>query len=147
VRALADLDWRVVYGRYRELWTELADLRAAAGQVGRIAHLIQSAPRQAAARLDPMLAFAGYPTHAIGPETRLEAMSGATIEAYRAIKTDALFSYVPEALPADELVAALLGGLSKGGATASELAASVKADPGPIAMAAAVLAKMGLIKV
>lgn len=64
-RALTVFDWEVVYRQYELLWAEQAQRRAAA------AEKLRDPPHPWPARMDPSTAFAGYPTQALGAQTRL----------------------------------------------------------------------------
>ena len=146
-RAEAELDWRIIYRKYQELWAELARVRAAALRDPAFAKIIASAPGTAASRLDPMRAFAHYPTRLIGPDSKLAGLPGASIAQYRNLARDPLFSYVPEALPAEELVGVILEVIAGGTATPSGVAERSKTDIGKVILSLAVLAKMGLVRV
>jgi hypothetical protein len=108
--------------------------------------VLAAAPRVASARLDPMRAFAHYPTRLIGLDSKLSAVAGATVARYRELSSDPLYSFVPEALPADDLVGALLEATTREGASPRDLVSRTKADAGRIILALAVLTKMGLVR-
>ncbi|WP_374468257.1 glycosyltransferase family 4 protein [Phenylobacterium sp.] len=133
-RARAEFDWARVYGRYVELWGELDARRRRDG-----AGLQAVRP---GAQLDPFTAFAAYPTHAFGPQTRVALRPGATLAAYRALADHPLF---PSGAAA-QATAAPLWGLLEGGATTLEAAAAALGRPvRSVALAAGVLAKMGFL--
>lgn len=145
-RARAQFDWGQIYKRYRALYGELADRRAAARREGSDVRL-SAAPTARSSRLDPYLPFAHYPSRAIGGATMITIAPGATAGAYRALAADPLFNFVPSALPGEALVASLLATLAQGPATVTALAAAAQAHLTTVVLALSVLAKMGLVKV
>ncbi len=122
-------------------------MRASAVKDPKFAKMLAAAPKVAPARLDPMRAFAHYPTRLIGVDAKISSMAAASLARYRELARDPLFSYVPEALPAEDLVGAILERIAKGCTTPRELADQTKTDPGRIVLALSVLAKMGLVRV
>ncbi|MGH6954526.1 MAG: glycosyltransferase, partial [Alphaproteobacteria bacterium] len=145
-RARAHFDWAVVYRRYKELWAELAAIRRRAAAEEGTKALLAKAPRAAAARLDPYRAFAHYATHLITGTTLLAAAEGADAKVYAALVEDALFSYLPYALPNTETAGRILGALAASPMTAADLARDLGLDPGQTIISAAILAKMGLVR-
>lgn len=64
-RAQTVYDWRVIIPQYEQLWAQLSEIRAA--QAPALPPLAHPWP----ARMDPMSAFASYPTQALTAQTRL----------------------------------------------------------------------------
>lgn len=72
-RALSHYDWSVVIAAYTELWAELAEIRASAGEV---APPRPGRPR-APLRDDPFRVFSGFATEMLSADHRVEAVAGA----------------------------------------------------------------------
>jgi starch synthase len=138
-RARELYDWTVVYGRYQDLWHELSRVRAEA------APRLGPSPRVAPGRMDPFAAFRGYPTHAIGPATRLRLVAGATAAAYRALAQQPLFAYAAAVLPPADAFERVRAALDPGPLPLAELARQAGVTEAELARWAAVLAKMGLL--
>ena len=64
-RAIETFDWARIIPQYEALWQELGEIRLSASPASLPAALAWPA------RMDPFAAFAAYPTHLLGPETRL----------------------------------------------------------------------------
>lgn len=138
-RANADYDWAVIYGRYRQLWEELAARRRHAAK--RDAALLAAAPRAHPVFEDPYRIFAHYPTHAIGPSTIVMSRPGASGDDCAALVAQPLFTHV-EISPAD---AGRLLAVAAGPVTIAQLAAKLGFDlPAAITLAGQ-LAKMNLV--
>lgn len=142
-RALSEFEWQVVYRRYQQLWAELGAVRSEHMREPAAAAKLAKLPKAASSRLDPMVAFAHYPTRPIGPDTPFEPAPGASIADYRALAEDPLYSYVPEALPGEELAGLILG--SARGSTPRTIAPS--GAMGNVIVSLAILAKMGLVRI
>lgn len=145
-RANADFDWRHIYRRYQDLWSDLARLRATHRDDPRLAALSARAPGAAPSRLDPLKTFAHYPTRSIGPGTRVRLEPGASVARYRMLVEDLLFAYMPETLPSDALVEAILAFVGPQGATVEEVSRRVGGELGKVCLPVATLAKMGLVR-
>ncbi len=137
-------DWKVVYRRYQELWHELAGIRAAAREHPVWRTRLATARHEAAARQNPFRLFGHYPTFQITAETRVEAMQGASVEAYRALARHPLFRYAARIQPPASLVQRLLGAAN--GSTVAATAERAGIRVGPATLALAVLGKMGLVR-
>lgn len=92
-RAREVFDWRVVYGRYQQLWSALSGLRAQGQQAG------SAAPRSAPGRLDPFVAFTHYGSRTLNADTLVALAPGATVEGFVALARSPLFSYGGAVLP------------------------------------------------
>ncbi|CAN7558186.1 glycosyltransferase family 4 protein [Phenylobacterium sp. LjRoot225] len=79
-RARGEFDWAVVYRRYEELWRELGEIRARGA--AEPALRLQAAPKASPIRPDPFTAFGHYPTHHVGPATRVRAVARANGKTY-----------------------------------------------------------------
>jgi glycosyltransferase involved in cell wall biosynthesis len=82
-RARSEFDWAVIYRRYEEMWRELGEIRArgAADPALRL----HAAPKASPVRPDPFTAFGHYPTHHVGPATRVRAAARANGKTYAAL--------------------------------------------------------------
>ncbi|MBI5279168.1 MAG: glycosyltransferase family 4 protein [Burkholderiales bacterium] len=138
-RAREVYDWAVVYRAYQSLWGELERLRKAAPQA--------SAPRIDPARLDPFLTFGHYPTHAMGPGTRIRRRNESSPEAYAQLARTGLFSYADRHLPPNELALRAWHALGSEAMTIAALAESLKLHQVQAIRAVAVFAKLGLVEV
>ena len=97
-RAIAEFDWRVVVGRYQELWAELAEIRkSAAESASRVP------PRPAnPSRADPYQAFASYATAALSAHDRIALAPGASVAAFDGIIGHALVAFAAKVNPPRE---------------------------------------------
>jgi glycosyltransferase involved in cell wall biosynthesis len=114
--AVENFDWKVIVGRYRELWRELAAIRA---------RLQATAPRPPRLRLpDPTLLFSDYPSRSLAPELRL--VSGAApAAALEMLEAHPLWNFGRSSrLPSDRLKVLVNLAARNGGATVAELLAS-----------------------
>jgi len=107
-RARGTYDWAIVFRQYQSLWTELAAMRANAAVDP--ANAAALAPRRAPSRMDPFRAFGSYPSHTLGPETRV-VRAAAGID-WVTLRAHPLFSYADLALPTVEVAQALINALS-----------------------------------
>lgn len=117
-RVRARFDWPVIIRAYQELWSNLAEIRAAAP----VALMERQFPEPAAT--DPFTLFAGFATRHLSPDTVVRAGVGHTLDLDTARLVEAL-------LPPAELVArigALLGGKE---ARIAALMAAVPEVPAP----------------
>ena len=146
-RARQLFDWTHVYRRYQTLYGELAEARKKALTDASQSQWLARAPKSAAARLDPFRAFEEYPTLPLGSGTAIALRPGASATGYAALARDSMFSYLPAALPDGALVTALLTRLGSGSMTIDALAEGIGTATQNVVLAAAVLAKMGLVRV
>ena len=146
MRARERFDWSVVMNQYRQLWAELDRMRRIAAASDDWRARLAAAPRAAAARLDPFRSFAAYPTTAIAQGTRVGLAEGASVAAYEAWARHPLYDYAAEVLPAADEVERLLAGLADGPRTIAELAAILGIGTKRMAVAIAVLSKLGLTR-
>lgn len=145
-RARETFDWAVIYGRYVDLYAELRRVRAAALK-GPSAAILSAAPRVAPARLDPYRTFAHYATRNLAPETIVGLSPGATAAEFAALSRHAMFAYMPETLPKEGDVAAIVGALAGGPRTLSALAQALSRNPRELTYETAILLKMGIVRV
>jgi starch synthase len=119
--AVENFDWKVVVGRYRELWRELAAIRQ---------RLQAAAPRPPRLRLpDPAALFCDYPSGTLAPGLRL-LPGTAPAAALGELEAHPLWNYGRSSrLPADGLRMLLEQAGRPGGATVAELLAADKAAP------------------
>ena len=146
-RAKSLYDWKVIIGRYEEHWASLNEIR--------ISNLeVRKTLQQAwAARMDPFLSFANYPTQTLTPETRLKQSEDA-LETGRIQKLDYLklkmveFSKV--LIPSDEELGIIFEQLNfdPTGVRAADLVSKIPENRRPYALRALVLlVKIGILKV
>jgi len=139
-RAIADYDWTVIYGRYRELWAELTDIRnrALAEDRGWLA----KAPRAHPAFEDPYDRFASYATSQIGTLTTVNAVMDRESSRYEELTAQLIFAHLRIA---PELAAQILN-VAASPLTISELAGRLKVDTTILMEIVGRLAKMNLVK-
>jgi starch synthase len=124
-RAREHFDWAVIVPRYQALWRELDQRRRAAATEAPMPRVPWPA------RMDPFAAFAGYPTRALAPTTRLRlapADAGAALARWRTL---AMVKFSTVAPPSAAECEAILARLQAGAATAAELAAAVPPERRP----------------
>jgi alpha-maltose-1-phosphate synthase len=141
--ARADFDWPIIFARYQALWAELNSRRQAAAADPDQAQWLMAAPRADAARLDPFHAFGHYPTRQISLDARLVLAPGASEAAYRRLAGHVLFI---QGTPPEPLALGLLALLQSGPATVAQATGALRCPPAAALLAAAVLAKMDLIR-
>jgi hypothetical protein len=143
-RATSVFDWAVVYRQYQHLWQELGRLRAQALNSPAWQTRLQTSPRESAAWSNPMRAFGHYPTHTLDANTRVKARAHAAGLDYSVWSAHGLYrSTAPGLLnlsQAQDMLAILQAEVPLG-QVATQLGWSLTATE----MAAAVLAKMGLV--
>ncbi len=144
-QAAAVYDWPVVYSAYQELWRELASIRRAAASSDEGVRHIQSAPREAPGRTDPMVSFEHYPTHGILPDTQVAASERADELTFEALIEQPLFSYAKSMFPSAELVVSIREAVGTP-KSVQELSAQLKLNRADLTRTIATLAKMGLLK-
>lgn len=139
-RAAEDYDWQVVFRAYQALWGDLNARRLAALQDPE--ELARWAPPRSATRfMDPLIAFGHYPTSAITPSTWMERLPHASEAVFVGLAGHGLFYKLLEVGIAQALMAAL-----SNGPLTVQLASAQTGNPAASARAAALLAKMGLIR-
>lgn len=143
-RAVADYDWRVIIGRYEDLWGELAAIRAAAPPGERPA-----APWPA--RMDPFRSFESYPTRVLTPRS-VVALTDPTAEEARArlarVEGLEVFAFAERVLPARDELLALIGACAGGPRRVEQVIAVLPAVRAPWAVRTlAWLAKIGVVRI
>ena len=142
-RALALFDWKVVVGRYQELWAEQAALRAAAPAEPR-------APDEPVHPLrdNPFVLFGHYPTRTLGPQSRLRAVATppANPERLASLRMSRLDGRSPNPSPLSwKVLEAVRAAGPRGIAHADLVAAFPAAEGDAVAHAVGWLLKLGLI--
>jgi alpha-maltose-1-phosphate synthase len=143
-RARTEFDWAALIPRYFELWDELKRIRTTErDQLPRLAHPWP-------ARMDPLSAFAGYPTATLAPETRFARVDpsvAAGVERLAAYQNLWMGSFDRIVPPRPAEIRAVLERLEAGPATARDLVADVARDRAAHVFRGLVwLAKLGLIR-
>jgi glycosyltransferase involved in cell wall biosynthesis len=143
-RARTEFDWAALIPRYFELWDELKRIRTT--ERDRLPRLAHPWP----ARMDPLSAFAGYPTATLAPETRFARVDPSVaagmerLAAYQNLWMGSFDRIVP---PRPAEIRAVLEHLEAGPATARDLVADVARDRAAHVFRGLVwLAKLGLIR-
>ncbi len=151
-RARQEFDWPVIIRRYQELWAELAARRAVGDRTATSVDLPPAPPggHNNPVRDDPFRAFAGYPTHLIGPRTMFQAADGeqarATAKLVRRLDMNVFSRAV---LPSDATLDAVVERLIANGATAAQdLVEAIGPDHEPtFYRGLGWLAKMGIAEI
>jgi starch synthase len=142
---LRHLDWKIIYQRYKELFDELAEIRAFSGSKW-LTSLPQSV-RASPDRRSPDQLFGHFATRTISMHDVLEAapQSQTTLlSQYRKLSADPLFSFAQSLLPSEKLVGQLL---STSGSTLAAFAVEANTAPDRVISACVILMKMGLLSV
>lgn len=147
LRVRNEFDWSVVYRRYQDLYRELAGIRAAAANSDAVKARLAGAPKAASGRLDPFHLFGHYATRRLNLDSILAVQPGATAAVYTELARHALFAYLPEWLPTEKIVGALLAALTQRPVAIGVLSETLGIDPVQLTYFAAILAKMGLVRV
>ena len=142
--ARAEFDWSVIFKRYLDLWAHLAEVRARAARDATWARRLAGAPRCSPGRLDPFRVFSVYPTHRVGPQTRVLWHDAAPV--YKELAAHPLFVFAGQILPRADVVERLGKAAASGTRTVQELATEAGLEVGSAVRAVAILAKMGLVR-
>jgi hypothetical protein len=104
-RAREVFDWKLIIGRYEDLWARLGEIRAS--QTKNLETLAHPWP----ARMDPFYAFGSYPTAGLTPETVLALVDSdveTALRRARSLRGLAMVNFAGQILPNDaEMVAVL----------------------------------------
>ncbi len=146
-RATSELDWRPIYVRYKALYSELRERRAAARRDPKTAAWLACAPHAAPARPDPFGVFGHYPTRALTGTSVVFKAPDATTAGYAALAADPMFNYLPAALPGEPLTDAILTALGTGPVSVDALAAATSVPKPRLLLAIGILAKMGVVRI
>lgn len=139
-----NLDWRVIYQRYRNLFAELDEIRTAQGAAWESKRRRRSLGSPD--RLAPNSLFAEFATHAISIQDVLvvvEDDQAALKDRYQVLAQNPMFSFAKAILPATEVVEKF-GSFS--GKTLQVVSADLKLSPAQVVATTAVLLKMGLVQ-
>lgn len=142
--ARAEFDWSVVFKRYLDLWGQLAEIRSRATRDKARDRASNDAPKSSPGRIDPFQAFATYPTHLLGPQTRMARVSGTP--SFKELATDPLFMFAGPILPKSDVVDRIEKAVSTGTRTIQQVSTDAGLGIGITVRAVAVLAKMGLVR-
>ncbi len=144
-RAREVFDWRVVVGQYQALWADLAERRAASGELA----VRRGDQPGNPARADPFLAFASYPTETLSDDHLIEAMPGATPQIFDTIYKSPMISFVRPVVPSQNDCHRLLVELARGGRQRiGDLAAAWPAEKRFFLQRSLIwLAKLGLARI
>ena len=143
-RAQAVYDWKTVIGQYEALWSQLGEIRQASAKD------IQPLAHPWPARMDPLHAFASYPTQALTPQTALalvDADVDAAIARASAYRQLAMVDFAKAILPSEAEMGAVLAA-AQSPAAASALVQGIAQERQPLVFRAlAWLLKLGVLKV
>jgi glycosyltransferase involved in cell wall biosynthesis len=104
-RAREEFDWRVVFGRYRALWSELDERRRADAQ------LAPALPQAVPDRLDPFAVFASWPSAQLTPESIVELAPDASLAQLRAYRALGINRFATSSLPTLEEFGQIFGSI------------------------------------
>ena len=144
-RALSHYDWPVVIKQYEALWAELAQRRT------KEAESALPMPGAPAVPLhdDPFRLFAGYPSHNLGPDTRVRLAPGADVAVLKRLSLLGMNVFAQGLMPAREVQTATLETLAQDGERRAADLASELAPPGQeqaYQRGLVWLAKLGLVQ-
>lgn len=145
-RARSQYDWAVVYRQYQALWADLSRIRLEAPKHEPWRSLIEQAPRMAPTRQDPYRTFMHYPTHLLHASTQVRRLPERPTGRYPELLAHGLYNYAGKILPRPEVAEHLLNLCADQTRPLAELAHQAGYEVGETALALAVLAKMGLIR-
>lgn len=143
-RALSLYDWRVVIGRYQELWAELAAIRRRPGDAATPGGDLPPNPL----RDNPFRLFGHYATRSLGPDSRLRLLEAppATAERLAGLRMNRLDGRAAHPSPLTlRLLARLQAAGEAGIAHAALLAEFPQGERRAVAMGVGWLLKTGLI--
>ena len=141
-RALELYDWSVIYRAYGELWEELGSIRTAAASRAALA----GAPAHAPARGDPLQSFKMYPSHHLETDTVISISHRSDGLDYEELLKHPLYSYAQAVLPDAKVAEQILIEVAKGPLSLEQLIVALGLSHLKAAVAAAALAKMGLVR-
>jgi starch synthase len=104
-RARAEFDWAKVFGRYRQLWSELDERRRAD------ATLAPALPPVVPDRQDPFALFASYPSAQMTPAALVELAPDATLALLRQYRELAINRFAAASLPTLEEFGLIFGSI------------------------------------
>ena len=139
-RARAEFDWRVVIGRYQDLWRELAARRAKDPEL---------APRRPGTpgnplRDDPYALFASYPTHTLALGDRLRLVPGMSLDDVQPAAP--IVTYMAVLLPTHDELRAMLARIGAGDCTVAAIVELLGPGREVVALRGTTwLAKVGLV--
>jgi starch synthase len=104
-RAREEFDWRVVFRRYRALWSELDERRRADAQ------LVPALPQAVPDRLDPFAVFASWPSAQLTPESIVELAPDASLAQLRGYRALGINRFATSSLPTLEEFGQIFGSI------------------------------------
>jgi alpha-maltose-1-phosphate synthase len=141
-RAQEAFDWRVVFARYRMLWSELDERRRAD------AVLAPALPASVPDRLDPFALFATYPSMQVTPLALVELAPDASLALVRRYRELALNRGAVASLPTLEEFGQIFGSIGSRPMQADELLDALgPCDRPALLRGLAWLAKMDLLRI
>ena len=141
-RALAEFDWRVILGRYRALWDELAERRRADPV------LAPPLPARAPDRIDPFTLFATYPTRPLTAASLVELTADSSLALVRRYHELGINRFAAASLPTLEDFGRLFGAIGPRPVEVDELIDTLgPCDRPTLLRGLAWLCKMDLLRV
>lgn len=141
-RAREEFDWRVVFGRYRALWSELDERRRAD------AVLTPALPQLAPDRLDPFAMFASYPSAQLTPESMVELAPDASLALLRQYRELGINRFATSSLPTLEEFGQIFGSIESRPMQVDELVDALgPCDRPTLLRGLAWLCKMDLLRI
>jgi glycosyltransferase involved in cell wall biosynthesis len=141
-RAREDFDWRVVFRRYRELWSELDERRRAD------AALTPPLPQAVPDRLDPFAVFASWPSAQLTPASIVELAPDASLAQLRAYRALGINRFATSSLPTLEEFGQIFGSIESRPTQVDELLDALGPCDRPTLLRGLVwLCKMDLLRI
>jgi hypothetical protein len=141
-RALESYDWQVIYGRYEELWRELAARRTFLSSHDNK----RRAPRGSLGREDPFRSFAHYATEHIDPKTCVVGIKRGDGRCYDELVVSPIYNFASKRLPSTSKVDAFLNAAAHP-ISLTEIKGFVGIQTEEAVLMAATLCKMGLLQI
>lgn len=144
-RARELYDWAVIITQYEALWAHLNDIRIAAPNT------TSSLAHPWPARMDPLHAFAGYPTQALTSQTVLRLVDASAFDALKRVsdyRRLAMIDFAALILPGEDEVEIVLNAAAAGPTSALQLVANIADARRPFVFRSlAWLVKLNVLKV
>ncbi len=117
-RAIEEYDWKVVVGKYEELWSELAKIRKSANETAKPVKGFHPVPMYD----DPFALFATYPTSVLKPSDKITVIQGMSADNLKIFRMHPLNNFgIIIGYEAMEQLLIEIQASSKGGVKAGDL--------------------------
>jgi glycosyltransferase involved in cell wall biosynthesis len=139
-RASSDFDWRKIYSRYRDLYSELREIRESATR-----EQIGKHPVRRPGRLEPFEVFENYPTLRICDRTLIRLVN--SLHEWSELRSTSLFEMFGRHLLKENVAEKILACLTTGSKSLAEIAVATSVQPGALRIAIAQLLKANIVAI